>query len=280
MSVNSSVSPAQRRTSPLKIRSVTPARGACSTSGPMVAAVLTTILPALLVLPLAAGGLRAEPRQVILVRHADKDVDRGDFNLSPAGLLRAIRLGRLLPACFGPVERLGSYGFNPGSQKNARSYQTAVPLAVATGLPIRLFSGGEDDSPAAPADLRQDPWLAGRSVVLVWEHRRLPALAAELGWKASNQELCRAAFRLKDDPVFSGDEAAPAGWHTWIEVTGEFPRTLNLTRFGRRSETDPWVCASLTLEGPGEASYIRARDSLERALLLGARAAGSPGKEP
>ena len=181
MSVNSSVSPAQRRTSRLKIRSVTPARGACSTSGPIVGAALATILPAL---PLLPGPLRAEPRQVILVRHADKDVDRADPNLSPAGLRRALRLGRLLPACFGPVERLGSYGFNAGSQKNARSYQTAVPLAVATGLPIRLFGGGEDDSPAAPPDLRQDPWMAGRSVVLVWEHRRLPALAAALGWPA------------------------------------------------------------------------------------------------
>ena len=171
----------------------------------MVAAVLATILPALLVVPLAGGTLRAEPRQVLLVRHADKDVDRGDPNLSPAGLLRAIRLGRLLPACFGPVERLGSYGFNPGSQKNARSYQTAVPLAVATGLPIRLFSGGDDDSPAAPADLRQDPWLAGRSVVLVWEHRRLPALAAELGWPA----MAAIADDAFDDLVVLRYDAAP-----------------------------------------------------------------------
>jgi hypothetical protein len=133
------------------------------------------------------GGLRAEPLQVILVRHADKDVGRGDPNLSPAGLMRALRLGRLLPACFGPVERLGSYGFNPGSQKNARSYQTAVPLAVATGLPIRLFDGGDDSSPAAPADLLQDPWMERRSVVLVWEHRRLPAMAAVLEWPRSRR---------------------------------------------------------------------------------------------
>ncbi len=142
---------------------------------------LATILPLPALLP---APLRAEPRLVILVRHADKDVQRGDPNLSPAGLRRALRLGRLLPACFGPVDRLGSYGFNAGNQKNARSYQTAVPLAVATGLPIRLFGGGEDDSPAAPPDLRQDLWLAGRSAVLVWEHRRLPALAAILGWPA------------------------------------------------------------------------------------------------
>ena len=105
-------------------------------------------------------------------------------------------------------------------------------------------------------------------------------LAPELGWRATNLELCRAALALKNDFVFAGDQEPPEGWFTWIEVMGEFPRTLNLTRFARRSEADPWVCASLTLENPGEKSYTRARDALERALLLGAGPVGSPGKEP
>lgn len=105
-------------------------------------------------------------------------------------------------------------------------------------------------------------------------------LAPELGWRVPTRALCAAALQLKEDAVFTGDQAPPEGWLTWLEVSGEFPRTLNLTRFGRRNETDPWVCASLTLENPSENSYVRGRDALERALLLGAGAPGSPGKEP
>jgi hypothetical protein len=48
----------------------------------------------------------ATPAQVILLRHGDKDPGRGDYNLSPKGFERAIRLGRVIPACFGaPINR-------------------------------------------------------------------------------------------------------------------------------------------------------------------------------
>ena len=46
----------------------------------------------------ACPGLEGRAAEVILVRHGDKDIQRGDFNLSPTGFLRAIALGRLIPA--------------------------------------------------------------------------------------------------------------------------------------------------------------------------------------
>ena len=51
---------------------------------------VTGILVALI--PTAA----AAPLEVILMRHADKDRRRGDYNLSPAGFERAINLARML----------------------------------------------------------------------------------------------------------------------------------------------------------------------------------------
>lgn len=129
-----------------------------------------------------APPLAALPLQVILLRHGDKDPNRKDYNLSPKGLLRAMALGRLLPACFGPVERIGTFELNPTNQKNARSYQTAVPLAVATGVSIQIFWGSRQDSTLAARQLLADPAFAGRSVVLFWEHQRLPLLAQALGW--------------------------------------------------------------------------------------------------
>jgi hypothetical protein len=64
----------------------------------------------------------AMPREVILMRHGDKDTSRGDSNLSPEGFLRSVNLGRLLPACFGPIDRIGTFEFAFDTQKNARSY--------------------------------------------------------------------------------------------------------------------------------------------------------------
>jgi hypothetical protein len=129
-----------------------------------------------------APPLAAQPLQLILLRHGDKDPSRSDYNLSPKGFLRAIALGRLLPACFGPVERIGTFELNPSDQQNARSYQTAVPLAVATGVPIQIFWGSRDDSSLVARQLLEDPAFEGRSVVLFWEHQRMPLLAQALGW--------------------------------------------------------------------------------------------------
>ena len=92
----------------------------------------------LVVIPFLLGDAPAlaQPAEVILMRHGDKDRQRGDYNLSPRGFRRAINLGRLLPACFGPIERIGSYRLAVQSQKNARSYQTAVPSVSYTHLTL------------------------------------------------------------------------------------------------------------------------------------------------
>ena len=116
------------------------------------------------------------------MRHGDKDRVRGDFNLSPKGFRRAVNLGRLLPACFGPIDQIGSYMFTVGSQKNVRSFQTAMPLAVATGINIVMFTDSANNSSGNGAELLKAEWAQGKKVVLFWEHRRIPELAAALGW--------------------------------------------------------------------------------------------------
>lgn len=130
---------------------------------------------------LPAAGL-AQPKEVILLRHSDKQVPRRSYNLSPKGLRRAIAIGRLLPACLGPIDRIGSYMFTVNTQKNARSYQSAVPLAVATGINIVMFTDSAGSTPYDGAKLLQAPWAQGQRLVLFWEHRRMPALAQSLGW--------------------------------------------------------------------------------------------------
>jgi len=129
----------------------------------------------------------AEPELVVLVRHGHKDNLSGgqpNYNLSATGLLQALYLGHLLSVCVVPKNRLhlASYGFNQITGKNARSYQTLVPLAVATGANIRVYPDAERRSEQIGREVRADVQVSGGSVVMAWEHRHLPELALGLGW--------------------------------------------------------------------------------------------------
>jgi phosphohistidine phosphatase SixA len=126
----------------------------------------------------------AAAMDVILMRHGDKDVQRGDYNLSPLGFQRAVALATLIPACFGKPDRIITFVLDPNSSRNARSYQTAVPLAVATGVNIRIDEASRMDSFEQGQRLRQDASRANERVVVFWQHERMPALARGLGWDA------------------------------------------------------------------------------------------------
>ncbi|MCT0226363.1 hypothetical protein [Synechococcus sp. CS-1328] len=125
----------------------------------------------------------ATPRQVILLRHGDKVASGADnYNLSPNGFLRAINLARLIPACFGGPTHIRTFFLNPVTSKNARSYQSAVPLAVATGINISSAQVSQDDSFLDGQEILRQPAYRDGNVVLFWEHRRMPDLARGLGW--------------------------------------------------------------------------------------------------
>lgn len=137
---------------------------------------------ALVMLASLATTAPAAALEVILLRHADKDVARGDFNLSPQGFQRALGLARLIPGCFGNPGVIISFFFDPLSGKNSRSYQSAVPLAVATGTPIQIAMDSPGASQRIGEEIRRGRYGDNQRLVLFWEHRRMPALALGLGW--------------------------------------------------------------------------------------------------
>jgi len=136
-------------------------------------------MPALIAIGSAAAPARA--LELILMRHDDKDVARADFNLSPAGFRRALDQARLIPACFGKPTEIITFVLDPETGKNARSYQSAVPLAVATGAPIRIAVQSVNGSETIGRGLRQRQGEPETRLVLFWEHRRMPELARGLG---------------------------------------------------------------------------------------------------
>ncbi len=144
---------------------------------------------ALALAALAGSAASARPALVVLIRHGHKDRPAGqqssNYNLSAIGQRQALQLGERLPACLGlrpETLRLASFGFDLDTGKNARSYQTLVPLAVASARNIRVLADAEQASETIGQRLLQDPAYAGTTLVIAWEHRHLPPLARGLGW--------------------------------------------------------------------------------------------------
>jgi hypothetical protein len=120
------------------------------------------------------------PATILLIRHAEKLTD-GRIDLSPTGFERA----RLLPTRFSPA------GARPDlptpqvlfathlSEHSNRPVQTVTPLATALHLPID-DSFSNDEYPALAAALLSGKY-AGKVVLVVWHHGKIPQLASALG---------------------------------------------------------------------------------------------------
>ena len=126
----------------------------------------------------------AQPAQVILMRHGHKGSASNNYNLSPIGFQRANALATVIAACYGTPSHVVTYFLDPDTSPNARSYQTAVPLAVASGVKIRIDRSSVVDSVESGRSMLSNPTYSGGLLVVFWEHRHLPQLAAGLGWPA------------------------------------------------------------------------------------------------
>jgi phosphohistidine phosphatase SixA len=129
-------------------------------------------LPIQLALPLIALSLHAqapaggEETLLLIVRHAEKQDDSGNPNLSAAGLARAEALG--VVAADWPVA--GVYATDL-----CRTAQTAQPTASRFAMPIAVQPSGssaaglEDcDPPISSPALFLDPTLGGAADLLSW----------------------------------------------------------------------------------------------------------------
>ncbi len=135
--------------------------------------------------------LADRPALVVLIRHGHKDDPGGsgpggepNYNLSATGQIQAQRLASLVPACLQESRALHliSHGFLAETGKNARSYQTLVPLAIRTGVNIRTMPEADADSEGSGRRVLADQRYRGGVLIVAWEHRRLPLLARGLGW--------------------------------------------------------------------------------------------------
>jgi hypothetical protein len=128
----------------------------------------------------AAPAKPQPPATILLIRHAEKLTD-GRIDLSPTGFERA----SLLPKVFSlagarpdlPIPQV-LFATHISEHSN-RPVQTVTPLATALHLPID-DSFTNDEYPALATALLSGKY-AGKVVLVVWHHGKIPQLASALG---------------------------------------------------------------------------------------------------
>jgi hypothetical protein len=120
------------------------------------------------------------PKQVLLIRHAEKTGSPGDSGLSRRGRARALALVGALPAQYGDPDVIVACANVP---KSTRPVDTVRPLADRLRLPIEDRWNTQDHQALAQA-LQTSRAFTDRRVLVCWRHETLPALARALGFPA------------------------------------------------------------------------------------------------
>ena len=122
------------------------------------------------------------PRQIVILRHAEKPDDPREPDLSPEGDARAQMLASLIPRRFPNPDWLFCAA---RSRHSNRPYDTLAPLAQV--LRMALHERYADDGYAElAADLLQKPKYADKLIVICWHHGHILDLAECLGGKCSD----------------------------------------------------------------------------------------------
>lgn len=142
--------------------------------------------------------------KVVIIRHGEKPKS-GD-NLSCQGFNRALQLPAVLFAKYG----IPDYTYIPSvsdgaSTTHSRMFQTVTPFAVKYGLTLNS-NFPEKDAGGVAADIKTKKG----TVLMVWEHSNIPAIAKALGikdpggWASTFDSIWIVTF-VKGVPTLSKD---------------------------------------------------------------------------
>ena len=122
-----------------------------------------------------SGAAHSQPDRIVMIRHAEKP-PQGD-NLSCKGQNRALQLADVLFDKVGLPEQTYVPTLKQGrATKHARMLQTVMPFAIKHNLPINS-TFDESEVKKAAADVLE----RSKTVLMVWEHSKIQALAQRLG---------------------------------------------------------------------------------------------------
>ena len=151
----------------------------------------------------------AAPAEIIIIRHAEKPTDGP--TLDARGYERANALVRL----FESDPRVLTFGkpaaiFSARPSKaggSVRSIETMVPTAKALGI-MSDTRFSKEDIPALVRAVLTNPAFDGKTVLVCWEHKKIPDIVRAFGWTSAALSWDDAVFdRLW---ILDFDEAKPA----------------------------------------------------------------------
>jgi hypothetical protein len=119
------------------------------------------------------------PKQILIIRHAEKNDSKADIHLNTRGYQRAAALPTLFPLRFETPDFLFA---SRQSKHSNRPVETVTPLASALGLKIDN-NYAEEDFRFLSQRLLSKPIYAGKIVLICWHHENIPGLARALGVK-------------------------------------------------------------------------------------------------
>lgn len=113
---------------------------------------------------------------VVIIRHAEKPAFGGD-NLSCQGQNRATKLPEIITKKFGKPDYIYVPALKSAkSTAHSRMFQTATPLAIKYDIPINSQYSETDYG-----DIANSVFKKTGTVLMVWSHSEIPALAEALG---------------------------------------------------------------------------------------------------
>jgi broad specificity phosphatase PhoE len=122
------------------------------------------------------------PKQILLMRHAEKPDDPTDPHLSDAGRARAEKLADYVPKNPEVPDFLCA---SAPSKNSVRPIETITPLSKKIGVSIDSTIA-DQDCPVLAQELLTDPKYDGKLVLICWHHGYLPELAFGLGAAGAN----------------------------------------------------------------------------------------------
>ena len=122
------------------------------------------------------------PKQILLMRHAEKPDDPRDPHLSDGGQARAEKLAAYVPTDLGNPDFLFA---SAPSKHSVRPIETITPLSNEIGVPIDSTIA-EQDYPMLAQGLLTDPKFEGKLILICWHHGHIQGLASELGASGVN----------------------------------------------------------------------------------------------
>jgi hypothetical protein len=132
----------------------------------------------------AQNGKKTFPRQILIIRHAEKPPDSAmSVDLSPEGKRRA----DALPELFKPSDQRPTPFPTPdyifatkNTMRSHRPLETVAPLAKKLNLPVNAAVENADFAKLA-AEILTNQKYAGKTILICWHHGKISDLASALG---------------------------------------------------------------------------------------------------